>query len=77
VALNTINKIKSFFMLYIFTFLHFSWFCNNIQSLVQLQHLLPLKILTVERRKNGLFMKRKFKQWWSSIPPISTKQKKV
>ena len=21
--------------------------------------------------------KRKFKQWWSTIPPISTKQKKV
>jgi len=22
-------------------------------------------------------MKRKFKQWWSTIPPISTKRKKI
>jgi phage anti-repressor protein len=67
-------------------FLLFCWYWWNCwPSLIKLSFVL---LIFVDKTKESLISdgqqlheyiqnKRKFNQWWSTIPPISTKQKKI
>ena len=68
-----------FFFLYISLVWNFSQNDINFSTIKDynhLQHYLSFFWLNTEQKQN-LIMKRKFKQWWSTIPPISTKRTKL
>jgi hypothetical protein len=56
------------------------WYWRNLwPSMLNLSFVLFIlvELLTITVKTFFCFVKRKFDQWWSTLPPISTKQKKV